>query len=1056
MFKKTLVVLTLLARFAGAKPVHLRVEHLDNPLGIDVLQPRFSWRADSAERNWRQSAYQVLVASSVAKLRSPDIWDSGKQTSADSVGIAYGGPALESRKRYFWAIRTWDASGKSADSNEAAWFETGLLTAADWNSAQWIRWQNPEDAADRAQLHWIWAPGSDALAVQPHTKIHFRTTIELARMPANAAIFATARGDYKIRVNGLAAGGKNAWALFDRQEIATLLKPGQNEIEIDMTVQPRPDFGPDAGDPKSPRAAAFAALIKLTYADGAVERIPTAAAAGRWQAKLDSVAGWQSAAEAGSIDDKRFGGDPGPLPQPAGLLRRHFSTAAGKRITSARVYVTALGSYRFFLNGTRVGNDVLTPDFVDYAKRVPYQTYDVTGLITNAGQNVAAAILGDGWFASGMSWNGQHFSLLPPARFRALIAIDYDDGSRETISTDKDWKAAQSPILHSEIYWGEVYDARLEQHGWNTARFDDSKWAAAVQAEGTPGVISAQMTAPARVVSTMRPISVKEQAPGVHIFDMGQNMVGWVALNATGKAGTTVRLRFAEILNPDGSIYRENLRNADATDYFILRGAGGVETFRPMFTFHGFRYVEVTGYPGNPLLSDVTGEVVSSLAGDPTGHLTTSSELVNKMWKIGIWGQRGNFVTVPTDCPQRDERLGWTGDAGAFWRTGAYNFDIASFTHKWMADMRDAQTEAGAFPNVAPDIGLGVEVEGAPGWGDAGVIVPWTAWQQYGDTSYIERNWGAMNRWMKFIEEGNPDWVRRKRVGPNFADWLAVNSQTPSDLIGTAYWAMMARMMSQMAAAIHHGPEADSYTVQFEKLRAAFDREFVKNSGGEIGSGSQTSQLLPLYLNLLDPKDRPAAVERLVKDIDAHDGHLTTGFLGTPFLLFTLAQQGRADVAYKLLLNETYPSWGYMLSKGATTWWERWNGDSGDPAMNSFNHYAFGSVVAWVYRSVAGIDSGAPGFKEIVIRPRIDVRMKSARGEYESIYGKIVSDWGVTANGGFVHRVVIPANTTASVYLPAQPGASVTEGGKPVDTRPGPEGTVVVSIGSGSYEFRVQ
>ncbi|HEY3743301.1 MAG TPA: family 78 glycoside hydrolase catalytic domain [Bryobacteraceae bacterium] len=1055
MSKKILVALSLFSSFAGARPVHLRTEHLENPLGIDVEAPRFSWRADNTERNWRQSAYQIVVATSPAKLKSPDVWDSGKQASEESTGIVYAGPAMASATRYYWSVKTWDAEDTPQSASGPAWFETGLLTAKDWQSAQWIRWQNPDDAPDHAQIHWIWTPAGDALAVPPHTKIHFKTTITLARMPSNAAIFATARGDYKIKVNGAAAGGKNAWGLFDRQEIAGLLKPGANVVEIDMTVPPRPDFGPEAGDPKSPRAAAFAALIKLTYADGSVERIPTSTG-GHWEAKLDTAPDWRPAAEVGTLDDKRFGSDPGPFPQPAALLRREFTAAKGKRIKSARAYLTALGSYRFFLNGTRVGNDDLTPDFVDYAKRVPYQSYDVTGLITYGAVNVAAAILGDGWFASGMSWNGQHFSLLPPTRFHALIAIEYEDGSRDAIVTDTKWKASQSAILHSEIYWGEVYDARLEQQGWNATKFDDSKWANAVQAEGTPGVISAQMTAPARIVMRLRPVSVKEQSPGVHIFDMGQNMVGWVALSATGKAGTTVRMRFAEILNPDGSIYRENLRNADATDYFTLRGTGSIETFRPTFTFHGFRYVEVTGYPGKPRLADVTGEVVSSLSGEPTGRLTTSSELVNRMWKIGIWGQRGNFVTVPTDCPQRDERLGWTGDAGAFWRTGSYNFDIASFTHKWMADMRDAQTNAGAFPNVAPDIGLGVEVEGAPGWGDAGVIVPWTAWQQYGDTSYIDRNWAAMNKWMKFIEEGNPDWLRRKRVGPNFADWLAVNSETPSDLIGTAYWALLARMMSQMATAIHHDSEAAEYDVEFGKLRDAFEHEFVKSSGSHIGSGSQTSQLLPLYVNLLDPKQRPAALDTLVKDIQAHGGHLTTGFLGTPFLLFTLAQNGRPDVAYKLLLNQTYPSWGYMLSKGATTWWERWNGDSGDPAMNSFNHYAFGSVVAWVYRSVAGIDNGAPGFKEIVIRPRHDAFMKSARGEYDSIYGTIVSDWVVTPTNGYVHRVTIPANTSAKVYLPAKADAHVTEGGKPVESTPGPDGTVIVSIGSGTYEFRVK
>ena len=1040
-------LLFLIAALAFAKPVHLRVEHLDTPLGIDIPAPRFSWRADNTERNWRQGSYQVLVASSVDRLDTPDIWDSGQVPSSDSVGIVYKGLALQSRKRYFWAVRTWDASGTATRSSEA-WFEAGLLTPRDWSDAQWIRWQNPDDAADRAGIRWIWASGNDAFAVPPKTKAHFRTTLKLARLPQNAAIFSIARGDYKIKVNGIAVGGKNAWMLFDRQEIGKLLKLGANIIEVELIVQPRPQVDPGSGDPKTTREAGLAALIKLTQMDGSVERIPTS---GRWEARLETSADWGSAVVAtANLDDQRMGGEPGPFPGPAALLRREFSAPMGKQVTSARAYLTALGSYRFFLNGKRVGNDVLTPDFVDYARRVPYQSYDVTAMVTSGNTNVASAVLGDGWFASAMSWNGQHFGLLPPPRFRALVAIEYSDGSRDSIVTDTSWKASQSPILHSEIYWGEVYDARLEQAGWNELGFDDRKWAKAVTAPGTPGIVSAQITAPARVVSTISPVSLKEQRPGVHIFDMGQNMVGWAALSAMGKAGTTIRMRFAEILNPDGSIYRENLRNADATDIFTLKGAG-VETFRPMFTFHGFRYVEVTGYAGKPRLADLQGEVVSSLEGEPTGRLHTSSDLVNKMWGIGIWGQRGNFVTVPTDCPQRDERLGWTGDAGAFWRTGSYNFDIASFTHKWMADMRDAQTAAGAFPNVAPDIGLGVEVEGAPGWGDAGVIVPWTAWQQYGDTSYIERNWDAMNKWMQFVEGGNPDFVRRKRVGPNFADWLAVNSQTPKDLIATAYWALMARMMADMAVAMNYDSAAREYTGKVEKLRAAFQREFVK-AGGAVGSNSQTSLLLPLYLDLLNDADRPAALTRLVKDIGAHQGHLTTGFLGTPFLLFTLAKEGRSDTAYQLLLNQTYPSWGYMLSKGATTWWERWNGDSGDPAMNSFNHYAFGSVVAWVYRSVAGIDAAAPGFKQIVIRPMHDGRMTSARGEYDSVYGTIVSDW--TATGGtFIHKVVIPPNTTATVYLPAVKW-QITEAGRPVESKPGPGGTVVVSIGSGTYEFR--
>jgi alpha-L-rhamnosidase len=412
--------------------------------------------------------------------------------------------------------------------------------------------------------------------------------------------------------------------------------------------------------------------------------------------------------------------------------------------------VTALGSYRVFLNGTRVGADVLTPDFTDYRKRVLYQAYDVTSLLVN-GNNVISALLGDGWYGSGLTWIGMHF-FSPPDRLVAQLELDYADGGHDTVVTDESWKAAASPILRSDIYGGEFYDARLEQSGWEKPVFDDSKWEPAVFADAPAIAVSSQFAAPARVITTLNPKSVTPIANRAYVFDMGQNMVGWVTLKVKGEPGTKVRLRFAEILNPDGTIYTANLRNADATDVYILKG-GDEETFAPHFTFHGFRYVEVTGYPEAPPLDAIIGDVVSSVSGDPVAKLTTSSDLVNRMWSIGIWGQRGNFLSIPTDCPQRDERLGWMGDAGVFWRTGSYNFDIASFSQKFIQDVVDAQGPQGEFTNVSPNTlpfgGGGTEgtsawnegMVGAPGWGDAGVIVPWTTWVQYGDMAVIEENW---------------------------------------------------------------------------------------------------------------------------------------------------------------------------------------------------------------------------------------------------------------------------------------------------------------------------
>lgn len=1042
----------MLTAVSSATPVHLRCEYLKNPMGIDQAPPHLSWQSDNLERNWKQSAYQILVASKPERLRpgKADVWDSGKHDSDASVNIAYAGPALESRRRYYWRVRVWDSKGRLSESSESAWWEMGLLHATDWK-AKWIAWKNPNDQADREKIRWIWVKGQDALAVPSKASATFRIVVPLSAKPGNAALFLAARGNFTAQVNGRDVGGKKAWSTFDRREITDQLVAGDNVIEVRVTAPEVSQEGPNAVPPTK---AALAAVMKVTQSDGTVLRIPTGQ---HWQARLDNQPDWQPASEVGDLSDKNFG-DPGPLPQPASYLRQTFELS--KPLHSARLYVTALGSYRVYLNGTRVSTDVLTPDFTDYRKRVLYQTYDVTNLLVS-GRNAIGALLGDGWYGSPLTWFGIHF-FASPDRLLAQLEIDYTDGSHETVLSDDSWKASASPILQSSIYGGEIYDARLEQAGWDTSSFDDSRWNQATVTDAPPIIVSSQVDAPAQIVQTLQPKHVTRLPNGTYLFDMGQNMVGWATLKVRGSAGTRVRLRFAEILNPDGTIYTQNLRNAEATDTYVLRG-GGEETFAPHFTFHGFRYVEVTGYPGTPSHDAVEADVVSSLSGEPVGRLVTSSDLVDRMWEIGIWGQRGNFLSIPTDCPQRDERLGWMGDAEVFWRTGSYNFDVAAFSQKFMQDVVDAQTEGGAFSNVSPDVLARKELPvddpanvGAPGWGDAGVIIPWTTWMQYGDTAIIQKDWNAMQRWMEFIQSRNPDFLRKNGVSFNFADWLAPDPNTNKDLLATAYWALIANMMSQMAHAIGKEADARKYEDILQNIRRAFQQAYIKDDG-EVGTGTQTSYVAALYAKMAPESLQPMLVDRLVKDIESHNWHLSTGFLGTPLLLFALSDHGRTDVAYRLLLNDTYPSWGYMLSKGATTWWERWNGDTGDPAMNSYNHYAFGSVMAWVYRYAAGIDTTleAPGFKEIVIHPHLDSRMTAARAEYDSIYGKIVSDWQGTSAGPFSLRVTIPANTTAKVFLPAMQGAQIRQNGKRVKPQP-EDGSYVVQVGSGAYLFEVK
>jgi len=705
-----------------------------------------------------------------------------------------------------------------------------------------------------------------------------------------------------------------------------------------------------------------------------------------------------------------------------------------------------------FVNGTRVGQDELTPGFTDFRKRVLYQTYDVTSLLAKGGSNVLAAMLGAGWHGSPMLWSGAH--VFPgPDLLRVQMELAFADGSRQVILSDESWKAARSPILASEIYAGEAYDARLANADWGRGQGGGGPWNAAVVTEAPKGIdLSAQPDMTVHQTQTIRPVAVT-MAGGDAVFDMGQNMVGVAKLRVRGPAGTTVKLRFAERLNPDGTVYTENLRNADATDVYTLSGKGE-EVWEPTFTFHGFRYVQVSGYPGKAGLDAIEGEVWNSLNAQPAFRLATSSDLLNNMYKLGIWGQRGNFVSIPTDCPQRDERLGWMGDAGVFWRTGSYNFDIDAFSHKFMQDVVDGQTPGGGFTDVAPDLlGNTDEHPGAPGWGDAGVLVPYSTWMQYGDRAVIERNWAAMERWMDYILRTNPNYLRQKALGNNYADWLAPDQNTPKDLVATAYWGLMALQMREMATALGRSSDAEKYSALHAKIADAYRSQYV-HADGSVAGDTQTAYVVTLYAGLAPVGSEPGMTARLVKDIEAHQNHLTTGFLGTPFLLFVLDEHGRSDVAYRLLLNETYPSWGYMVKKGATTWWERWNGDTGDPAMNSYNHYAFGSVMAWVYRRVAGIDTdgAGAGFHHLVIRPHMEAGLTKVHGEYDSVYGTVTTDWTREESGGLRLDVKVPANTTATVHLPK---GTITVDGKAIETTPEGDG-LAVSINAGSYRFAVQ
>jgi alpha-L-rhamnosidase len=644
--------------------------------------------------------------------------------------------------------------------------------------------------------------------------------------------------------------------------------------------------------------------------------------------------------------------------------------------------------------------------------------------------------------------------------------LQYEDGTTQSVSSDGSWKSSTGPILYSDLLVGEYYDARREMASWSEPGFDESKWyPVGVEEVGSTPLV-AQPDEGVRVTEEVPAKAVTEPKSGAYVFDMSQNMVGWVRLKVEGEAGTEVTLRHAEALNPDGTIYTTNLRFARATDRYVLRG-GGEEVYEPRFTFHGFRYVEVTGYPGEPALEAITGRVVHS-ATPPAGSFECSSPMVNKLQSNIVWGQRGNFLSIPTDCPQRDERLGWMGDAQIFVRTASFNMDVSSFFEKWMVDVEDVQSAEGAFSDVAPLFGDRSEAflrKGSPAWGDAGVIVPWTIYKTYDDTRIIERHYDAMTRWMQYLREANPDLLRKNKLGNNYGDWLSPKGDyTPKDLLATAYWAYDAKLMAEMAEAIGRREDAKGYEDLFEGIKDAFNEAYVAPDG-RIEGDTQTCYVLALHMDLLPEELRPAAAEHLVRAIEREDWHLSTGFVGVGYLCPALAEAGHLDVAYRLLNNETYPSWGYTIRNGATTIWERWDGWTEEksfqsPNMNSFNHYSLGSVGEWLYRYVAGIDlePQTAGYSRVVIRPRPGGGLSWARGEYDSVRGKIVSAWSIEGDQ-FNLGVTIPPNTTATVHMPIEDGAGISESGKPVEQTEGVkvlrtgDGEVVLAVGSGDYEF---
>jgi alpha-L-rhamnosidase len=1082
-------------------PVELRVDDLKTSLGIDDLSPRFSWQLQDATRGAKQSAYEVRVSTLPELLGSdaanPDVWDSGRIESSKLLNVRYGGPAVTPGTRYFWQVKLWDAAGKPYAESVVSWWETGLMKQENWR-AQWIGYETAEeDAVRHAPAIWIANPDALTGTRKKGGEQHFayRETVTLAKPVKRAVLYAAAQDTVSAWVNGeqvLTADALPAWKFlpwkkFERAEVSGELSAGANTIAIEQVHYFDKGYGSEKDDAPPLNATLFVEYedgTTATFASGTdwktAARMPKGRAAAGWHGKSFDDGGWKNAV----AWTQKPNPDADPLghpwiPDSVKALRHTFTVE--QPVKSARLYATALGSYEIFLNGKRVEDDVLAPGWTDYRQHVKYQTYDVTSQLAS-GRNAIAALLAPGWYATPLQGEQQpnNYGDTPPA-LRAQLRIEYEDGSMVWVSTDESWKASTSYIQHAEIYDGESQDARLMQPGWDTAEFDAGNWKSAIAIDPKPVKIEAQNFAPIRVERTLAAKTVTEPRPGVYVYDFGQNLSGVERLRIAGSAGTDVRVRFAEVVNADGTIYTDNLRTAKATDHFILDGKG-VEELTPQFTFHGFRYAELTGLPAAPG-KDAVSAVVFHTDAAFTDKLDTGSALINKLWSNILWGQRSNFVGVPTDCPQRDERLGWMADAQVFWRTASYNMDLAAFSRKYAEDMRGTQSGTPYYGVFAPGTIKESSGSGAA-WSDAGVIIPWTSWLQNGDSSVIDENWAAMEKFLDAIETVNPDGLRKNDAGSEFGDWLSPEGKTDYTLLATALWAYDATLMRQMAHATDRAKAEEKYARLFDKIRAAFEKQFVRadgfvagadNGGASFGGinnpkakskggDTQTGYVLALHMNLLPEDLRAAAAQRLVDKIKANHGLLSTGFVGTAYLLEELTRSGHADLAYQLLLNTRYPSWGYEVEHGATTMWERWNGDKmlDDPSMNSFNHYAYGAVADWIYRDAAGVDATPldAGFHTVVLHPVFNAQLGSIAFDYDSAYGRIHSDWKVQGDTATWH-VTIPANTTGWLRLNAGEaarykleGVALTESKLAKAAARGQESGF--ELAAGSYSFTVQ
>ena len=1042
----------------------LRTDYMTTPLGIDAASPRFSWKMESGRYDQRQASYRIVVTESQTGIPA---WDSGAEEvvpSDVSVGVAYRGEALKPCTRYEWTVEVTNVAGETVSAG--SWFETGLMDSG-WSDAQWISSGQPHFSKYRShyQIDFDLAcKGIDPVAAFLFGWQDAENFVRLELSASRAALYHVTDGtetmDYEaplnalpshmgVRVYGLDyAKGYRVWLIADNVPV--------NKEPV--VIQPYPE---DVWKPycrfNELGFAQKTAGCEATFSNLTVtERV--------WHTTL-----YQSDKSVTVADDSVTLLSPAEE-SGAPMLRKTFEIK--KSLASARLYTTARGIYEYEVNGKRLGDDWFNPGSTDYRYRILYNTYDITPLLKK-GKNALGAMLGAGWWSDftgyATAWQDQYgidLSLL------AKIVLTFTDGTQETLVSDDSWKAFNGgPITSDSFQNGEDYDARREVPGWSTSSFDDTSWqpVQVVEAPDESVLISSYIGSPIQNPIVLKAVSVTEPQPGVFVYDMGQNMVGVPRIRINGRNGQEITFCYGEMIYPEevpqdpmppltasvyaerkGLAYNENYRGALATDHYICRG-GRTETFQPHFTFHGFRYIEVHGLDKAMPLDAVEGLVLASVGGQTSGFETSDAE-VNRLYQNIVWGQRGNFLSIPTDCPQRDERLGWTGDAQVFVRSATYNMNVDPFFTRWFYSVRDIQGDDGSIPNIIPNVsnapyGAG-KGGGAMGWMEACIIIPWQLYLQYGDVQFLRDQYPSMVRYMEYLQQRA---VGDIQPGEGFGDWVALE-HTNTPLTNTAYYAYDAMLMKKMAEALGKYADAVRWHDLYERIKAAFNREFVGPDGitketkhvppyhewiaggadASFTANTQTSYVVPLQADLFDDQHKALAVQNLVENIAAHDYTLTTGFIGTPYLNLVLSKNGYDAVAYKLFEQRNYPSWLYPVLQGATTMWERWNSYTirrgfGLVDMNSFNHYSFGAIEEWMFSYMLGIRpvEDDPGYHSFVLDPRVGGSFSYVKGYYDSVYGRIESSWQRRDDGAVQFDFRVPANTTAALTLPADEDSKV-------------------------------